>query len=483
MIKVLKRLVLWTGFSQLIRGILAGLLAYVSLVPFYYFQSQSLTLAPSFSLIKYWPFVLVCSACGLWVVEWRLKGRGIIPMTVGRWICTHLALSLLSLWGAEYARIGLEKWIYYHATGPVLCLLVVQYFSSWDVIRRGAIFMVLLGGAVVVYTFFFSATGLEPFWDAIQRAYSPYHTRHRAMGPFGHTVATATYAMFLLSLAVWALTIFKGLWSKVGWGLVCALFVPTVLVTQTRGTQVATLLCCVLLVPWLKKFGPAMGRIGRRKLYGGLIACGLAALVMGGGLMQHERIGNISGEIGQRWREILEPRSVTIRDGDKVYQYDSLLAYTERFRIAQYYTVGNMLAEHPFMGVGFGTFTREFEKYRYAENYMVREFPEHTTENMYLMFLAETGVLGLSARLALMTAIFVAVFGAWRRAEPGPRRDLLWAYLAGYAGLAANMLTWDVLNEPTLRMVYWLWTGLALSAARLQADLGGSVVGVADEAA
>ena len=173
-------------------------------------------------------------------------------------------------------------------------------------------------------------------------------------------------------------------------------------------------------------------------------------------------------------------RTFSFRDGDKVYQYDSLLEYTERFRIAQYYTVGNILAEHPLLGVGFGTFTREFEKYRYAENYMVREFPEHTTENMYLMFLAETGVLGLLARLALMAAIFVAVFGAWRRAEPGPRRDLLWAYLAGYVGLALNMLTWDVLNEPTMRMVYWLWTGLALSAARLQTGLGASIVEVDD---
>jgi O-antigen ligase len=160
-------------------------------------------------------------------------------------------------------------------------------------------------------------------------------------------------------------------------------------------------------------------------------------------------------------------RFIEIRDGDKVYQYDSLLEYTERFRIAQYYTVGNILVEHPLLGVGFGTFTREFEKYRYAENYMVREFPEHTTENMYLMFLAETGIAGLLSRLALMGAVFLALLRAWRQAPEGPRRDLLWAYLAGYGGLAFNMLTWDVLNEPTMRMAYWLWTGLVLGSTRL----------------
>ena len=173
---------------------------------------------------------------------------------------------------------------------------------------------------------------------------------------------------------------------------------------------------------------------------------------------------------------------MTIRDGDRVYEYGSLLEYTERFRVAQYYTVGNILAVHPLTGVGFGTFTREFEKYRYTENYMIREFPEHTTENMYLMFLAETGVLGLLARLALMAAILAVVLRSWRRARPGPRRDLLWAYLASYVALSAHMMTWDILNEPTLRMVYWLWTGLALAAARLEGDSGVAVVEIADDA-
>ena len=64
--------------------------------------------------------------------------------------------------------------------------------------------------------------------------------------------------------------------------------------------------------------------------------------------------------------------------------------------------MGNILEEHPFLGVGFGTFTRAFERFKHTENYMEREFPEHTTENMYLMFLAETGWAGLLSRLALM---------------------------------------------------------------------------------
>ena len=80
-----------------------------------------------------------------------------------------------------------------------------------------------------------------------------------------------------------------------------------------------------------------------------------------------------------------------------------------------------------------------------------------------------------------MAAIFAVVFGAWRRANPGPRRDLLWAYLASYIALVAHMMTWDILNEPTLRMVYWLWTGLALAAVRLKGDSGVEAVKIADD--
>ena len=466
--------------DQTIWVLLAILFAYISLVPFYYFQSQSLDGPPVFSLVKYLPFILAGSACFLWCFDIVKYSKPVLQAPINRLLGLYLVVALLSLLGANYALTGLSKWGYYNITGGVLCLLVVQYCTSWQVIRRAAFFMALLCGCAVSYTFFYAITGHEPLWDAVQRMYSPYHTRHRAMGPFGHTVATATYAMLLLPLAVWTLSVLQRMWLKIGWGLVCTLFVPVVLLTQTRGTQVATLLCCLLMGPWLKKLGPMFRRVGRSKFYGGLV---VVSVVVGlGVLSQNAKVGSVLQQVEQRWKEALQTRSVTIRGDGKVYEYGSLLEYTERFRIAQYYTVGNILAEHPLLGVGFGTFTREFERYRYSENYMVREFPEHTTENMYLMFLAETGILGLISRLILMVAIFFVVLRAWLRAVDGAGKDLLWAYLVGYISLAVNMLTWDILNEPTMRMTHWLWTGLALGLVRCGEGLGVSVVEAADDA-
>lgn len=448
-------------------SILGVLFAYIALVPFYYFQSQSLQGPPVFSLVKYLPFVLVGGVFCLWVISVIGESRPVVSTSIDRYLGLYLVVALFSLWGADFALMGLGKWMYYNTTGPILCFLVVQYCSSWAEIRRAALFMSFVSGVVVSYTFFFAISGQEPLWDAVQRMYSPYYTQGRAMGPFGHTVATATFTMLLFPLAVWTLSVLQRGWLKVGWGIVCALFLPVVLLTQTRGTQLATLLCCVLMVPWLKKVGLALGQVARGKLYGGLVIGGLLVLTLSQSFLQSEKIGHIYTEARQRWSDVLEIRPVTVQDGDKIYRYDSMLEYTERFRIAQYHTVGKILAEHPLLGVGFGTFTREFEQYRYAENYMVREFPEHTTENMYLMFLAEMGIAGLVSSLGVMLAIFLVVLRAWQLAADGPQKDLLWVYLASYISLAFNMLTWDILNEPTMRMTYWLWTGLALGVVRI----------------
>ena len=92
-----KRVLAWSQDHRSKRSILAALLLYVSWVPFYYFQTQSLEAAPAFSLVKHAPFVLACSALVLWGTAWRARGGGLSATGVGSWIALHLAFSLLSL--------------------------------------------------------------------------------------------------------------------------------------------------------------------------------------------------------------------------------------------------------------------------------------------------------------------------------------------------------------------------------------------------
>ena len=449
-----------------VQGILCALFAYISLVPYYYLQGQNLTQeVPAFSLTKYLPFVLVGLGLLIWMGGLAKRSRKVFRSPVYPFMVAYLGLSLCSLLGADHARLGLVKWIYYNTTGCILCLLVMQYCRSWQDVRRVARLMASVSGVVVLYTILAVLWGDDPLWGKAQSTYNPYYTQHRATGPFGHTVATASYVMFFIPLALWMWLAVGRLSWKVVWGTVCALYIPVILLTQTRGALLATGVCIVLIAPWLKREGRVLGGIDRRNW---AIRAGVALaalLAIGRGLEVDRLATDRLVQIKERWRHILEQRSITIRDGDKEYHYGSLLEYTERFRIAQYHTVGNILEEHPVLGVGFGTFTRAFDQFKYTESYMEREFPEHTTENMYLMFLAETGWAGLVSQLALMGTALVMVFRAYRRSAHGEQRNFLLAYLSGAGGLTFNMLTWDILNEPTLRMSYWMLTGLALAAS------------------
>ena len=452
--------------ERLVQGILCALFAYISLVPYYYMQGQSLAQEiPAFSPVKYLPFVLAGLGLLIWIGDMVRRNRRVCRSPVYAFMVVYLGLSLCSLIGAEYGRIGLVKWIYYNITGCILCFLVMQYGRNWEDVRRFVRFMASVSGVVVLYTFFVVLWGEDPLWGKVQSTYNPYYTRHRAMGPFGHTVATASYTMFLMPLALWMWLTVGRLSGKVLWGVICALYILVILLTQTRGALLATGVCIVLVAPWVKKAGGVLRCIDRRNWAIGTGVAVVALLAIGRGLEVDRLAADRLTQIKERWHDILEQRSITIRDGDKEYHYGSMLEYTERFRIAQYHTVGNILEEHPFLGVGFGTFTRAFEQFKYTENYMEREFPEHTTENMYLMFLAETGWAGLVSRLALMGAVLILVCRAYRRTAKGEQRHLLLAYLAGAGGLAFNMLSWDILNEPTLRMTYWMLTGLALAAS------------------
>lgn len=137
---------------------------------------------------------------------------------------------------------------------------------------------------------------------------------------------------------------------------------------------------------------------------------------------------------------------------------------SERFRLAQHKTALNILGEHPLLGIGFGNFTRVFQTYKDASTPSGEI--STTTENMYLMFSVETGLLGLAAALAMVSAVFWVVYKGYRVTSDGDRQDMLLTFLASSGGFLINMGTWDALNEPVVRMTFWIVTGLALTAVR-----------------
>lgn len=450
----------------LVLGSFCFLFAYISLVPFYYLQEQSLTEGvPTISPLKYGPFVVVGLVGLFWAVECVRGRRAWIRSPINPFLGGYVVASLCSLIGAEYASVGLAKWLYYHGTGGLLCLLLLQYCTTWEVVKVFVAALCAISCIFVLYTLMSTSLGGDPIWGQTQTEFNPYYTTQRAVGPSGHTVATAGYAMMVFPVIAWFALGLERLRYRLLWALVGLLCPVVVVLTQSRGALLATGLCCVLMVPWLKARWPR--RYPPRRLCAGLVIAGsmlaIAAWKLGVLGFFDQRLD----EIGQRWRELLNPHSVTVENEGRVYRYGSTLEYTERFRIFQYKEVARHLDDHPLLGVGFGVYSRIFERGKFEHtNPEIWTVGAHTTENMYLLYLVETGWVGLIARLLLQGAVLLVIFRSYRRAADLRQRELLLAVLVSQSGLAFNMLTWDMLAEPTMRMTSWILTGLALATAR-----------------
>ena len=444
-----------------------GLIVYVSTVPFYFLEEQKLTTTtPDLTLGKYLPFALCVGLLIYWI--WGLyTGKKSIEYHVTYLLVSGIVLvSLASLLGAGYAWIGLAKWGYYNVTGCCLGVLVMEHCREWRRIRGVVVALALVSSLVVLYVMVVFFWGSDPFWGFVHEEHNPKFSLLRVSGPFGGASATASYIMFLTPLSVWMTMTSKRSQLRLSWGVLSVLHVFAVILTQTRGALIAMTIAGALTVPRIWDFSEARGtglvHFVSKRMVVAVLGIGLFA----GFLMFRSDSHGAWNRTLERWLYLFKNQPVVIADGGEVYTYDSLLEYTERFRIAQYRTVGNVLEQHPVLGVGFGTFTRNFEKFKYTDTYMEKEFPEHTTDNMYLMFLAETGVLGLAMRLFAIGIFLSVIASAYRRCEVLEEKGLLLACLAGLLGLHLNMLTWDILNHPTLRIVYWVVLGLSLGMVR-----------------
>lgn len=435
----------------LVKILVVSLFAYISLVPFYYLQPLQLTpTLPSFFPPKYLPFVVALILTSIWLYDvWKSK-RQIIRTAIDPFVAIYLGISLLSLINAPYPLIGFVKWGYYNVTGILLCYLIIQYYTSWSAVRRLAMSLCIIGGVVVVYTLTTSLLGKDYLWDEFLRQFNPKYAPSRVTGPFGNPTATATYLMLLFPFSSWLFSEATTLARKAMAMLLSALLLLTIVLTQTRGALLAAGVALVILAPLLKKLVSGLQKTQRRLL---LSLFAFVTITISVAVIRN--LPSVDGQLlaaKARWEAFFSPAA---------------LEYTERFRIAQYKTTLNVLEEHPLLGTGFGNFTRVFTTYRDTSNYLVAEFPEHTTDNMYLMVTAEMGWLGLTATLALFGVVFCTVYRAYQRAPGESPGMLLLAFLAGGIGFLVNMGTWDALNDPTIRMTFWILTGAALAVAHI----------------
>lgn len=123
---------------------------------------------------------------------------------------------------------------------------------------------------------------------------------------------------------------------------------------------------------------------------------------------------------------------------------------------------GLMIADHPVLGVGLNNF--ELVLPRYEQTPVI--FFGHPVHNLYLLYLAEAGIIGLLGLLLVGLANYDIAMRVGRSRDP-----LLRAIGIGVAAAMAFLMIEEILGF-SLRQdiplaLYWLLAGLAVAAARM----------------
>lgn len=420
--------------KKMINILWVSLIVFISIVPYYY-TSESIN--PTVRLVvKYFPFFLIILISISTYFKFGRVSLSGNHFSVERYsnvfmvILLHTFICFISLWDAGNVALGFTKLIYFTISGPWLALLIIYSFKNLDEVEFLTSALSTTGCMVAGYGCYAYITGNNFVWDSSIFTYV-YHDNlnsFRATSTLGNALYLGAYCTLLIPFYFWEMQNRKDYKRYLFYGGLL-LTVLALFLTLSRGALISGLFVITISTIY-----------GRKNiLIFFLLSLSLLALFY----------WNFP-EMAEKLAEDLYSRVESLKN----------FAESESFRLGQFETAAGIIQKHFFLGIGFGNFVDQYEMFR-SES--VPRWPgSKTTENMYLMILCETGILGIVTFLLSAVAILIRFFYDSKSATSDIQKYASIAVL----GLLVNMFTWDLLNQPTLRMLFWIVVGIGLSGSR-----------------
>jgi len=418
----------------------ACLLVTVPLVPYRYLYLPDFLPSVLLRPVQYAP-VMVCALLGVgWL--WRRRGQLALAferVPLGIPVLALLLAGVVSSVGAKEPVVSIGKTLYYFLTGGLLYLVLVDTLKVRQ--RTQALVHILLGAAYVaaifgvleftlghsiLYSQFFA-----PENETYRRLIPDPWFGRRIVGTVGHPAVLGSYLMLVLPVSVSATLNAKN------WRVQAILSAGTVSVlaalvlTFSRGAWLATL---VSVCVYLKLRGTRH-----------LLALPLAGAVLVAAVMSFSGVSE-----------------VVVERGWDAYQ-NYVLNFTSTTRGAAYAFVAAIASRHPLMGLGTGMYRFAAYDLRRTLGIATPLGVLDTPDNMYLVWLAENGAVGLCAAVFVLAALLRHLWRSGKAHDERARQDLSWASIAAVVGLGVNMLTVDVLYFHVTRTVFWIMMGLMVA--------------------
>ena len=431
--------------DKLVKNAWIILFVYIFLVPFYYMRAgygfSGLQIA-----VKYFPFFMIVfiSLYCINHIKSITPSRLIIPK---RNLIIYFLTGFFIFWQFATLTVNgfvlsdLYKLIYYSLTGVWISVIVVyQRFTP-----QGIFFflstLTVLASLISLHGLFVVVFRFDPLYE-LPMPFIPYDVMYgdawynrqwidRPMFTLGNPNYAGGLLSITLPIALGVARIEKSKVKKIIFKLIFLSIILGVIATYSRGAFVASISVLILYLILLSVFSE-----DSRVVHTSVLSYSLFAVA----IFIFANVFNGAGPL--------------IRAYDRFLSLSNVFQ-TESHRWEQYAVVAQMVYENPFTGIGFGRYTSYSGTY-YSEK--ILSYLSRTAENMYLMILGETGILGLITFLLVLYFTFKKLFVALRSTN---ERDLVISLISSLFGAFVSMWTWDGLNQPTFRITFWFIIGIS----------------------
>lgn len=317
-----------------------------------------------------------------------------------------LAALVLSVWNAKDGGLWVGESYRWLATAIVSCFA----FNSYR--RGGSPLPFLLGSLIGVV-----ASVALAIWQAVFSVGPESFEVHgflRAYGPFTHPNQLAIYLELTvpISLALWIGPLgrlrsdhrwFVSSRLRPLWALGVVVGITGLILSQSRGGMVGMAAGIVIVLALVRpRLRLSIVRLAPIGLIGALALLAVSIGIVAAG------VKTFSNE-----QTLVTPANFAVQE-----------------RLSHWTAAVEMAKDHPFVGVGAGNFDLNYRDYTQEWRFRVGRGHAHDT---YLHFLAQSGVVGLTAYIAMLLGVSLIIVRTIRILPEGTRLSLL----VGAAGITA----------------------------------------------
>ncbi len=157
-----------------------------------------------------------------------------------------------------------------------------------------------------------------------------------------------------------------------------------------------------------------------------------------------------------------------IKDWAKSVNYSPLLMMTDKVRVGIYRNTMYMISQHPFVGVGINTFSRNYGKYRVAAIEATNPTADgYYGHNNFLHMAGEMGLLGLGTFLVFLFFSLKSIWLVFKKNTSPYLKAFSVSVFAAIIAYLINGLTETSLYYAQMVIIFWFLIGLGLALGKI----------------